>query len=278
MSVFSPTWLALREPSDTEARSIKVIDACRQHFGPRDSITVCDLGAGTGSAVRAFADILPQEQYWTLVDHDQRNLAAAIDALSAWSDQVVVSDDRLKLQRGSRIIEVRVRCFDFSVNPASCWMADTDLITASALFDLTSKEWITNLANALSTDDIALLATLTFDGTIVADPAHPLDTSIAEAFRLHQTRDKGFGPAAGASAATHLQQSMERLGYKVDSGSSPWRLQGKTSELFIQTVNGIADAVRETGAVGLVDDWLQARIQDTRLLTIGHQDAFFHRH
>jgi hypothetical protein len=70
---------------------------------------------------------------------------------------------------------------------------------------------------------------------------------------------------------------MEKLGYKVVSGSSPWRIQDNTSEFFIQTVNGIGDAVRETGQVALVDGWVQARRQDTRLLTIGHQDLFSHR-
>jgi hypothetical protein len=277
MSAFSPAWLALREPADTMARSSRVIDACRRHFAGRESVTVCDLGAGTGASVRAFADILPQRQYWTLVDHDQQNLAAAISALSSWSDEVVMSGERLTLRRGTRQIEINLRAIDFAQDPASCWSNKTELVTASALFDLTSKGWISRFANALSKLEIAVLATLTFDGTIFADPAHPLDTSVAEAFCLHQTRDKGFGPAAGAHAARHLQQSMEKLGYKVVSGSSPWRLQDNTSELFIQTVNGIGDAVRETGQVALVDGWLQARRQDTRLLTIGHQDLFSHR-
>jgi hypothetical protein len=277
MSAFSPAWLGLREPADTLARNGKVISACRRHFAGRESVTVCDLGAGTGAAVRAFADILPQRQYWTLVDHDQRNLAAAIDALSSWSDEAVMSGDGITLQRGTRHIEIKLRAFDFAQDPASCWTAKTDLVTASALLDLTSKGWISRFANALAKLDVAVLATLTFDGTIIADPAHALDASVAEAFGLHQTRDKGFGAAAGPDAASHLQQSMERLEYKVVDGNSPWRLQDHTSDLFIQTVKGIADAVRDTGKVGLVDNWLQARLNDSRLLTIGHTDVFAYR-
>jgi len=277
VTAFSPAWLALREPADVMARNSKVIDECRRYFAERESVTVCDLGAGTGASVRAFADILPQRQYWSLVDHDRRNLAAAVDALSNWSDAASMSGENLILRRGPRHIEIRLHAFDFARDPAPCWTAETDLVTASALLDLVSQDWITRFSDGLSELDAAVLATLTFDGTIIADPAHPLDASVAEAFRLHQTRDKGFGPAAGPDAMRHLQQSMEKSGYTVVSGRSPWHLQDHTSELFIHTVEGIADAVRETGKVGAVDDWLQARLSDTRLLTIGHHDVFVHR-
>ncbi|MDX2143523.1 MAG: hypothetical protein SFV19_09220 [Rhodospirillaceae bacterium] len=267
----------MREPADVQARNVKVVDACRRHFADRESVTVCDLGTGTGASLRAFADILPERQHWTLVDHDKRNLAAAGEALTAWADTATRSGDGLTLQRGPRQIEVALRVFDFAKDPAAAWTAETNLVTASALLDLASKGWIARLANAVSKQKAAVLATLTFDGTIIADPTHALDKSVAEAFCLHQTRNKGFGPAAGPDAANVLQQSMERLGYKVVAGSSPWRLQDHTSKLFVRTVEGIADAVRETGKVELVDDWLEARLNHTRLLEIGHHDVFASR-
>ncbi len=277
MNTFSPAWLALRESADLAARNRDVLDACQRYFARRDSLSICDIGAGTGASVRAFADVLPNRQHWTLVDHNAKNLAAAVDALSAWSDTASQSDGRLSLQRGTRHIEVSMRCFDFAQDPASCWTADTGLVTASALLDLTSKGWIARFANALSKADTAVLATLTFDGTIVADPSHPLDSTIAKAFCIHQTRDKGFGPAAGPAAADSFKLSMDRLGYKVIAGDSPWRLEDREAEVFIRTIEGITSAAHEIAQLDRISDWQHDRLAKTRLLTIGHTDVFCYR-
>lgn len=277
MNAFSPAWLALRESADLVARNRDVLAACQRHFERRDSLRICDIGAGTGASVRAFADFLPIYQHWTLVDHNAENLAAAVDVLSDWADTASQSDGRLSLKRGARHIEVSMRCFDFAQDPASCWTADTGLVTASALLDLTSKSWIAHFANALSTTESAVLATLTFDGTIVADPSHPLDNTVAEAFRAHQLRDKGFGPAAGSAAADSLKLSMERLGYKIVAGSSPWHFEDRKAEVFIHTIEGIATAAHEIAQMDSISDWQHDRLTKTRLLTIGHTDVFSYR-
>jgi hypothetical protein len=255
MTGFSPEWLALREPADRAARHPGVLAACKEAFAHRKGLAICDLGAGTGASLRALAPLLPRPQTWTLVDHDPANLAA------------------VQLPGAGQGLAWRTLVHDFSREP-HCWPAGTDLVTASALLDLTSAAWIARFVAALSAGGVAVLATLTFDGVIAAEPAHPLDAEVAAAFRVHQNRDKGFGPAAGPAAADILADHLGGAGYRLTVGDSPWRIGRASDALLRATLDGIAAAVRETGLVSGVDAWLCDRIAHARRLTVGHRDIF----
>ena len=275
MTGFSPAWLALRETADVAARNGAVLSACARVFDSQESLDICDLGAGTGASVRAFADRLPPIQRWTLVDHDRENLRAAEAALSTWADSAATAGDTLTLRRGSRRLEIRMRVHDLAANPV-CWPARTGLVTASAFFDLVSAAWITELTAALHAEKIALLATLTADGGIVCLPPHPLDEKVIAAFCRHQMGDKGFGPAAGPAAARHLEAALEARGYVLTTGDSPWALTHATDALLKELVTGMAGAVTETGAVDAAEltEWLKHRRGEGQRLTIGHRDVF----
>lgn len=270
VSGFSPAWLALREPADKAARNPAVLTACADFFAARSELSICDLGAGTGSSLRAFADRLPDRQHWTLVDHDADNLAAALQVLAAWADEASHQSTDLTLRRGRKHITVQTRVHDFAREPAA-WPDGTELVTASALFDLASAAWIEKCVSALTDKQLPLLATLTFDGKIHSEPPHPLDEAVVTAFCLHQTTDKGFGPAAGPQAASCLERALEKAGYATTIGESPWVLT--PSELLHATATGIADAVTELGSVDAVKLAAWRDQQRTRLV-IGHRDVF----
>ncbi len=227
MTGFSPEWLALREPADKAARNAKVLASFARAFKDHDSLVICDMGAGTGAAVRAFADLLPKRQDWILVDHDPRNLACAVTALSAWAD----GGDRQVIHRGDRRIGLRTLHQDFAADPAP-WPAGTELVTASALLDLPSHAWIDGFVARLSERKLPALITLTVDGVMAAEPAHELDAPVFDAFRQHQGGDKGFGPSAGAGAAAYLEHSLRNAGYTLECGDSPWVIDRGSPELL----------------------------------------------
>jgi len=273
VSDFSPAWLSLREPADEAARNDAVHEACAKTFASRATLAICDLGAGTGASVRALAPMLPAEQHWTLVDHDANNLGAALTALAAWADTTSPRDGGLTLRHGGKHIDIRTQVHDFAQNPA-CWPDGTELVTASALIDLVSAAWIERFTLALAVWNIPLLATLTANGKIEGRPPHALDDAVAAAFRAHQTRNKGFGPSAGAEAALLLEAALVNAGYRLTAGESPWILDD--SLLLKATAEGIAGAVSETGMVdtAALADWLQHQSQNTHQLIIGHRDVF----
>ncbi|MBY0511855.1 MAG: hypothetical protein K2P94_17090 [Rhodospirillaceae bacterium] len=267
---FSPAWLALREPADRAARNKDVRAACASHFAKHETINICDLGAGTGASLRALANALPARQRWTLVDYNAENLAAARTALTAWADTTETNDGILILRHGARTIEVHTRRQDFAENP-QCWSADTDLVTASALFDLASQEWIERFVARLAADETPLLSMLTANDVIVSNPAHALDRAVVAAFHAHQTRDKGFGPSAGSAAARLLEESLRNAGYTLAVGDSPWELSW--SELLQTTLDGMAHAVGETNKVS-AEDIARWRAHEREHLTVGHRDVF----
>ena len=250
MTGFSADWLALREPADRAARNPLVLDACAGHFAGQESLLATDLGAGTGSSVRALASVLPPGHGWCLVDDDEANLAIA----------------------RTRHPGVQTRRADLARTPVA-WPAGTGLVTASALLDLVSPAWIEALVAGLAAQRLPLLALLTVDGRIEASPAHPHDAAIAAAFVRHMHRDKGFGPAAGGDAPAILEEALARAGYRCVAGDSPWQLDGALSDLRAQTRQGMAAAVAETGLVAPADlaDWLAS---EPERLVIGHRDVF----
>jgi hypothetical protein len=274
MTGFSPEWLALREPADAVARNPHVLAACQRRFADCDELSVCDLGAGTGASLRAFAEGLPPRQHWTLVDHDEANLAAAGEHLMAWADRTEAAEGRLVLSRRTLRIQVdRIR-HDLAAGPRG-WPAGTGLVVASALFDLTSEKWIGRFVAGLAADHLPLLATLNFDGAIALNPPHRLDAAVAGAFRAHQERDKGFGPAAGGRAADILATRLDDAGYTLTAGASPWHLGPHGEELRAAFLDGVAAAVDETGLLdpGDVDAW-RAAGQAARAIEVGHRDLF----
>ena len=274
MSGFSPVWLALREPADRAARNRDVLDACAQAFAGLDHLHICDIGAGTGASVRAFADFLPRRQRWTLVDYDAENLAAATAALTAWADTVSHEKDVLTLHRGTRRLEIRTRVHDLARDPAG-WPGDVDVVTASAFMDLTSAAWIERFVAKLAAGKIPLLSTLTVDGAFTLEPAHPLDQNVIAGFHAHQAGDKGFGPSVGPAGALLLERALEKAGYTLTTGESPWTLDRADADLMGATLDGMAAAVAETGTVeaAALAQWHAQGLKAQRL-TVGHRDVF----
>ena len=118
-------------------------------------------------------------------------------------------------------------------------------MTASALLDLTSPEWLDALASRCRAAHAVALFALTYDGRIACEPDDPIDELIRALVNRHQQRDKGFGPAAGPDAADAAAQAFERHGFIVHRAPSDWELGAESRPLQQQLVDGWATAAIE---------------------------------
>lgn len=283
MSGFSPSWLALREGADHRSRNADLARRVSGHFSESPSVRVVDLGAGTGSNLRASAPLLGGNQEWTLVDHDPALLDAASRALSEWADEAKAIGDDLVLIKDGKNIGVSFRIADLNRDLDAVLEKKPDLVTASALFDLISESWMQNFARVVAASGASFYTVLTYDGQDLFNPIHPFDHSVMTAFGMHQKRNKGFGPAAGPRAASALAKAFRDVGYSVETGESPWILKPSDNELVQELLKGISDAVRETGFIAErgLNDWQFYRqaIADqkgSRLIT-GHTDILAYK-
>jgi SAM-dependent methyltransferase len=272
MSGFSAAWLDLREAADHRSRNKKLAHALARHFDGWRPLTVVDLGCGTGSNLRATAPLLGPEQHWTLVDIDSQLLDTAVARLTTWADGADRQGGKLVLFKGAKRITVEFRVADLARDLEAALGPSSNLVTAAALFDLASAEFIGRFATAIAARKSAFYTVLTYDGDQRWTPEHEADAALLEAFNAHQKRDKGFGPAAGPDAADALSEAFSALGYAIEEGDSAWRLGESDAILIADLAAGFADAAAETGLVDApaVAAW---RAVTRTAAVVGHTDT-----
>jgi hypothetical protein len=259
---FSATWLALREPYDARARNAAVLDAVAAFFRPQSSIAVVDLACGTGATLRTIGPRLPARQNWRLVDNDLSLLARA--AGLARPPELTVA---------ARAIDL-VRDLEIALD------GPTDLVTTSALLDLVSAEWLERFAVEAAARRLPVYAALTYQGRATLTPAEPFDLEIVAAVNRHQRRDKGFGPALGPEAALRAVRGFERVGYKIEPGSSDWVLEPDDREIQLEVLTGWAFAATELDDLpqAAIEAWLARRrnlvAAGRASMSVGHVDFF----
>jgi SAM-dependent methyltransferase len=265
LSGFDPNWLALREPVDHRSRNRRVRAAAVAHFEGRSRLVITDLGCGTGSNWRAMHGRLAAIQHWRLVDHDHALLAAARARLAV---------DLKAVEAGT----VEFLPADLAADIEPLIEMEADLVTAAALFDLVSADWLQRLTRAMARRSLPLYSVLTYNGQTKWLPAHPDDAEIVTAFHLHQQRDKGFGAAAGPQAARLLGQLLKAAGYHIVTGESPWILTPDDDDLVAQLLVGIGEAVGQMNclAANRIEAWCRARLAFSRC-EVGHVDLFAYR-
>lgn len=267
-SHFQADWLSLREPADHAARNLSLLE--RLSTRPLPPGPVIDLGAGHGSNLRYLAPRLAPGLDWLLLDQDDALLRRALASQPATAGQV--NCRQVDLADLARLTLPR---------PA--------LVTASALLDLASADWLEQLAECARRWQCPVLMTLSVDGRReFLDPngqalRQGLDTACVRAFNDHQRQAKGLGAgrALGPDAAQALRSALSNLGFDVQLAAADWQLAAGsafTNALGQALLEGWQAAVAETGQVDCTElaSWRQDRARRLAAgdlgLRVGHLD------
>ena len=270
------SWLQLREPADAAARSDaltrKIADALAANAA-NETVQVLDLATGTGSNLRYLAPRLPGRQHWLVVDRAPALLVLLPELMSSWGaarkyEIGTVSRNQCVI-RGEQI-ECHVETRDLDLNSLDDVdiFADRQLVTASALLDLVSEQWLSELAVRCRNVGAAALFGITYNGWSSCSPTEPEDEMIRHLLNQHQKKDKGLGgPAAGPDAAGCAARSFADIGYRVWTEPSDWMLEPTERELQRRLIDGWAEAATELAS----DD--ASRIARWRARRLEHIDA-----
>ncbi|MDR5897974.1 glycosyltransferase [Halomonas vilamensis] len=263
-SHFAADWLALREPVDANARSQHLVDVAATWLmtdrppARKKPLEIVDLGCGRGSNVCFLAPLWHGSQRWQLIDHDPALLQQArkrCDVLCDGDIQPITVQTLM-----CSLIELPSR-----------WPAQADVISASALLDLVSAEWLDVLVARCAEHRQALFIALSVTGEWHLSDRHGKaladadDKYIETLFNAHQQRDKGFGAALGGRAHGELVKRLNTAGFYVEEAASPWRLNAGQAEhiaLLHPLFDGWAQAALEQApeAEVRIDAWRAQRL------------------
>ncbi len=279
MGEFSDDWLQLRASADARARADRLLGLL-----PKID-QVVDLGAGTGGNLRHLAPRISGGQDWLCVDHDATLLALLAERTRVWAEaagQVFAPDgDAFMLSGPDCTCRVRCRLLDLSSDLERLTLPPGALVTASAMLDLVSADWLETLMEAAAKARCPLLFALTYDGRVQLSPVDdgPMgDVAVIERFNHHQLRNKGFGPALGPLATAEAAAIARRLGFRVSQAGSDWHLGPEQAGLQRALIEGwhaaaLAHSPRDERALAAWRDRRLAHLAagESRI-DVGHQD------
>jgi hypothetical protein len=276
-------WLQLREPADAVARSERLTRIIADALAGTEPVRVLDLATGTGANLRYLAPHLPRLQHWLVVDRDPAVLARLPALTSSWG-VARQCDVRTHVKgcgiRGERLeCHVEMRQLDLGSLTDEKIFAGRHLVTASALLDLVSQHWLSELAARCRAAGAAALFTITYNGWSCCSPLEPEDDVIRDLLNRHQHTDKGLGgAAAGPEAVESVVRCFSNAGYRVETDPSDWSLGTAEHELQRRLIEGWTEAATEMRAdLPMIASWRDRRIAHVDAgrsrIVVGHQDV-----
>jgi SAM-dependent methyltransferase len=259
---FAADWLRLREPVDARARSRRVLGQLLKSLGSRSALRACDLGSGTGAAIRFLAPALAlPRQRWIAVEPDPDLVAFAPEHWRADGWSVCQNGDRWTIQRGDIQIELEIRTCSLEAIDTN-EPAEHDLVTAQAVADVVSSEALIDAIHRLLRPGGLAYVTGTYAGsTVFRDLDGTLDPRQELVERsFHAGMDERAwipGSRAGGTLAARLAAAGLQI---IAQDSADWVVGDQDADLLaamLALVSRSAAQAASSADVGAIAAWAQ---------------------
>ena len=278
--ILTIAWLKQREPFDTAARNIAVLNSVTDYLHSIEQPQIIDLGAGTGNQTLFLLEKLTQPARFTLIEQHPTLLAAARDAMMKRFDGQCIDRHTMRVTT-----QHCTHTVTFAPINLLAWVADYKkatatrgsdfyLFTASALLDLLTTSEMETLSDCLSTDNTALYATLNYTGFTMS-PTHPLDDAAREVFETHMTRTLDRGNPLGPQAVRYLLTHMAANTNHYHVGASQWQVTSEHAAFLHANLTFYQQALADSPTLV---PWVACRLEQLKreelMLGVMHEDLW----
>jgi hypothetical protein len=282
---FDIDWLNQRYPFDAEARNKALEAKVFQFLNKKTTLTLVDVGAGTGSNCLYMVEQLPQNQQWFLVEINEILKKATIKRLKEYAAYHKYSFEKKKsrilIKTKSKEIEVHILNLSMLEMEHSINLSTVDLVLANAVFDLFSAAQFEQFFALLKKYQLPLYATLNYEDMLFT-PEDPFDAAFIKTYNNHMERVQDFGQAMGKNGGALIKQLFEKHRWKVDSVPSNWRIELDDVKMHYYLLNFMENALAEMnmkeGMQANFQKWLQRKkdliITRQQRLKVMHMDIF----
>ena len=266
-----------------QARSASLTRAIVDSVATHEPVRLLDLGTGTGSNIRYLAERLGGRQQWLAIDRRADLLAALPERVAAWAASrgyETLARNGMCVVRGANLdCEIRTERQNLGVLRDRRIFQGRHLVTASALLDLVSEQWLRDLVEHCRTESALALFSITYNGRFACEPREAEDGIVRDLMNRHQKTDKGLGGvAAGPDAAAAAERCFAEAGYRARRESSDWVLGPAEDAVQRLLIDGWAGAASEIapGSAAMVADWRARRLAHVdagrSAVVVGHDD------
>lgn len=274
-------WLTLREDADAASRSETVTRAVVAALGRPERLRVLDLATGTGANVRFLMPRLHvSQQRWLTLDRSRVLLDRLPQRMTDAGYDVAPTANGWEVRGHSVACAIETKIIDLATIPERDVLESPHLVTASALLDLVSDQWLRSLASRCRDIGAAALFAITYNGRSSCSPVEPEDDLVLELFNRHQRTDKGLGGiAAGPGAVASAIRAFEEAGYRVVREASDWNIGPEAMSFQRELIDGWAHAASEIepSAAPTIARWRERRLAHVAggrsHLVVGHDDV-----
>lgn len=281
---FETGWLNERFRFDNAARNPPVEQAFLQFLSAKQSITIVDIGSGTGANCLYFLEKSEHDQQWFLVEKDSRFAQPTIQKLVEFAERsgydFQTLEDLFKIETVTKKVSISLVKDDFFRLPELVDLKKVDVVMAAAVFDLLSEDQFIALADNIFSNQIALLTTLNYTG-MSFQPELSLDKKYIALYESHMNRRQDFGKAMGKNAAVFIEKYFHKKGYPFIKGESIWQVSPADLKmhdyLFGFMENSISQMLSEADEIHAFQQWLSDKrsLSQNQLLAIEVQHVDF---